>query len=216
MKKMAKIVYESGMVILVMITIITLWTEDTYNSTVNWIVWGVFFADFLVRFLTAAGKWNFIKQNPFLLVAVIPFDQFFQMARIVRVIYLFRLKTITKYYIVPYAEKLTFHSKTLILTILGLLFSLEVLLIRELENTVTSYLDGIYVVFGYLLFFGHHMFVITDPVSIWTLTAISIIGIALHGLAVQWAFSWVEQIFHRFRRKNHAEKQERQSKKVNG
>lgn len=96
MQKVAQIIYESIMILLVMLTIITIWTEDTYNSTLSWIVWAVFFADFTVRFVMAKAKWDFIKQNPFLLIAIIPFDQFFQVARVVRIIYLFRIKTITK------------------------------------------------------------------------------------------------------------------------
>lgn len=66
------------MILLVMLTIVTIWTNDTYNTTISWIVWGVFFLDFTVRFMTAEAKWTFIKQNPFLFIAIIPFDQFFR------------------------------------------------------------------------------------------------------------------------------------------
>lgn len=215
MKSVAKILYECGMIILVMITIITLWTEEAYNSTVNWIVWAVFFADFIVRFMTAPKKWQFIKDNPFLLIAVIPLDQFFQMARVVRLIYLFRLKTIAKYYLVPFAERLTFHSKTLILTILCLVFIVTAISIQHLEASVTTFLEGLYVVFGYLLFFGHRLFVITNPLSIWMLTTISIIGIALHGLAVQWAFGKADELIRRFRGKKPTTTEGQRSEKVN-
>src|SRR5690625_2977177 len=117
-----KVIYETIMILLVLATIITIWTENTYNSTINWIVWGVFFTDFMIRFIIAKKKWEFIKKNPFLLIAIIPFDQFFQIARIVRLIYFFRIKTIAKYYITPYVKRLTYQSVTLLFTmILGLL-----------------------------------------------------------------------------------------------
>ncbi|GAE91278.1 hypothetical protein JCM21714_223 [Gracilibacillus boraciitolerans JCM 21714] len=46
--------------------------------------------DYMIRIvLSPPRKWEFIKKNPFLLLAVIPFDQFFQVARIVRLLYLF-------------------------------------------------------------------------------------------------------------------------------
>ncbi|WP_234031493.1 hypothetical protein [Lentibacillus cibarius] len=113
MQKTMKTIYETMMIFLVMLTIVTIWTDDTYNATISWVVWVVFFIDFNVRFLTSQAKWAFIKQNPFLFIAIIPFDQFFQMARIVRIIYLFRIKTITKYYVVPFVEKLQFSPNHL-------------------------------------------------------------------------------------------------------
>ncbi|WP_164670082.1 transporter [Virgibacillus doumboii] len=199
MQKILKTVYEMIMILLVMVTIITLWTEDTYNSTINWIVWGAFFIDFVVRFFTAREKWVFIKENPFLLIAVIPFDQFFQVARIVRVIYLFRIKTITKYYITPYLEKLTFQSKTLILSVFVSLLVIASIVIWNLESSVSTYFDALFVIFGYLLFFGHQIFVIENEVSIWILTGISIMGIGIQGLALQWVFHRAEVFYKRFK-----------------
>src|SRR5699024_5758510 len=92
MNDLLKYLYEALMVVLVIITIVTLWTEHTFNSTVNTIVWFIFFVDFVVRFILAKSKWQYIRSNPFLIIAIIPFDQFFQIARIVRVVYLFRIK----------------------------------------------------------------------------------------------------------------------------
>src|SRR5699024_1559237 len=118
-----RIIYETIMILLVLVTIITIWTENTYNSTINWVVWAIFFADFIIRFSLVHEKWNFVKRNPFLIIAIIPFDQFFQLARIVRLIYFFRIKTIAKYYITPYVRKLTYQSITLIIVlVISLLF----------------------------------------------------------------------------------------------
>ncbi|MGP4108136.1 transporter [Virgibacillus sp. L01] len=215
MQKMAKIAYESIMILLVMLTIITLWTQNTYSSTINWIVWGVFFIDFFFRLLTAKKKWDFIKQNPFLLIAIIPFDQFFQVARVVRVIYLFRIKTIAKYYIAPYVEKLTFQSKSLIVSILLSLMVAASFVIWNLESSIVAYYDALYVIIGYLLFFGHRVFEIEGQVSIWILTGISIIGIAIQGLALQWAFNKVEVLFNNFKKKKQTVSQEHNSEEAN-
>ncbi len=152
MQKVAKTIYETIMILLVMLTIVTIWTNDTYNTTISWIVWGVFFLDFTVRFMTAEAKWTFIKQNPFLFIAIIPFDQFFQMARIVRIIYLFRIKTIAKYYVVPFVEKLTIRSKSLILLFVLALLLAEMVLIQTVEPSIESHLEASLAVFGYLLF----------------------------------------------------------------
>jgi len=209
MQKAAKIIYESIMILLVMLTIITIWTGDTYNSAISWIVWAVFFADFTIRFIISDSKWDFIKQNPFLLIAIIPFDQFFQMARIVRVIYLFRIKTITKYYVVPFVEKLTVQSKSLILSVVLLLLLAEGILVWTVENSVQTIFDAMFVVFGYLLFFGHRIFEITQPISVWTLTVVSVLGIAIQGLALQWVFNRIDAIYKRFKNQRRAGTDER-------
>ncbi|WP_017378531.1 hypothetical protein [Paenisporosarcina sp. TG-14] len=202
MQQLMKIVYEVIMILLVMLTLVTLWTEDTYNSTINWIVWGVFFIDFFIRLLTSKEKWNFVKKNPFLVIAIIPFDQFFQAARIVRILYFFRIKTITKYYISPYVKKLSFQSVSLIVSILLVILVAETWVIWFLENSVQTYYDALFVLSGYLFFFGHGVFVIKDPISIWTLTGISIIGIAIQGLALQWAFTKAETLYTAIKEKN--------------
>ena len=189
------------MVVLVMLTIITIWTEEAYNSTINWIVWIIFVIEYFTRLVVSKEKWSFIKQNPLLLIAIIPFDQFFQLARLARVIYLFRIKTITKYYIAPYIEKLTYQSRTLIASMLLLLVLAESVLIWWLEPTILTYFDALYVILGHLMFFGHQIFVIENQISIWTLTGTSILGIILQGLALQWAFTKGECLFLRMKRR---------------
>ncbi|HLS08118.1 transporter [Lentibacillus sp.] len=210
MQKMAKIIYESIMILLVMLTIITIWTDDTYNSAISWIVWAVFFADFTVRFILSDSKWVFLKQNPFLLIAIIPLDQFFQVARIVRIIYLFRIKTITKYYVVPFVEKLTVQSKSLILSIILLFLLGEGVLIWTVESSVGSFLDALFVVIGYLLFFGHRIFEIEQSISVWTLTVVSVLGIAIQGLALQWVFNRIDIIYQRIKNRRRDGSDDRQ------
>ncbi|OAT82032.1 transporter [Bacillus sp. MKU004] len=195
MQKVLKIIYEMFMLLLVMVTIINLWQEDNHNSLLNWMVWGIFFADFVVRLLKAEKKWEFVKDNPFLVIAILPFDQFFQMARIVRVIYLFRLKTITKYYISPYVEKLTYQSWTLLISILLGFLLAESFIIFFIEETVGSFYDGIVVVFGHLIYMGSTIVNLQSGVSMWLLTVTAIIGISLQGLALQWGMTKLEGIY---------------------
>lgn len=187
------------MIVLVILTIITIWTENTFNSAINWVVWGIFFADFVIRFMLAKKKWQFVKHNPFLIIAIIPFDQFFQLARVVRLIYFFRIKTIAKYYVTPYVRRLTYQSITLIVSlILSLLFTIATV-IWKLENSIDMYKDALFVVFGHLLFFGHRIFIVNHSVSIWLLTIISILGVVLQGLALQWVFSKLETVYNKMK-----------------
>ncbi|MGY0692672.1 transporter [Virgibacillus sp. FSP13] len=194
MQNIMKIAYEGIMILLVMLTIITLWTDSAYNSTINWIIWIVFFVDFFVRLVTSKKKWTFIKQNPFLVIAIIPFDQFFQIARIVRVIHLFRIKTITKYYVFPYIEKITYQSMIWIISIIAALLVAESVLIWQFESSIPTYADAWGVLLSHLMFVGHQLFVIENPVVIWALTGTSILGIVIQGLALQWVFTKIESI----------------------
>lgn len=200
MQKTVKLVYEGIMILLVMVTIVTIWTDNPYNSTINWLVWLVFVIDFFVRFLATKEKWNFIKQNPFLVIAIIPFDQFFQIARIVRLVHLFRLKAITKYYIVPHAKKLTAKTIMTIISLFLVLLVVESVVIWNLEHTVHTYIDAIYVIVGHLFFLGHQHFQISNPISIGALTITSITGIVIQGLALQWAFTKAESFVKRKKR----------------
>jgi len=195
--KIIKSIYEGLMVLLVMLTIMTIWSEQTYNSTINWIVWIIFVVDFIVRLYLTQEKWSFIKSNPFLLIAIIPFDQFFQLARLVRVIYLFRLKTITKYYISPYIEKLTYKSTIFLITILFAFLFIESYFVWIAERSIPSYLSAMYVTFGHLLVFGNQLFEIEKQWIVWSLTGTSIIGLIVQGVALQWAFTKIERYIPR-------------------
>src|SRR5690606_9634499 len=112
------------------------WTEHTFNSTLNTIVWLIFFIDFIVRFIIAKKKWEFIRSNPFLVIAIIPLDQFFQIARIVRIFYLFRIKTIAKFYILPYIAKLTYRALVLFSLIFFVLLTLISSVVFHLERSI--------------------------------------------------------------------------------
>ena len=166
----------------------------------------MFFTDFVIHLLVTKEKWNFIKNNPFIIIAIIPFDQFFQVARVVRLIYFFRIKTIAKYYITPYVRKLSFQSLTLILFALLLLLMGESFFIWKQENSVYTFSNALYVVFGQLLFFGRQIFVIENPSSIWLLTATSFLGIGIQGLALQWVFTKIDTFLKSVKGKKNSSK----------
>lgn len=198
MNRFFKYLYELIMIILVIATIVTLWTESTFNSTINTVVWFIFFVDFLSRLLLAKEKWQYIKSNPFLLIAIIPLDQFFQIARIVRIFYLFRIKTIAKYYILPYVQMLTYQALILFFGLFGLLLLLISAVVLRLEAAVTTFPEALFVVFGHLLFFGHRIFLIEQTLTIVLLTIVSISGVILQGLALQWVLTKLESIYRKY------------------
>lgn len=199
MDKILKLIYEIIMITLVLLTIFTLWMESAYNTTINWIVWGLFFIDFLIRLFLAKNKWHFIKSNPFLLIAIIPFDQFFQMARIVRLLYFYRIKTIAKYYITPYIQRLTNRSKLFFLYLFMMLLVGKSVIIWQLERSITTFYEAVTVVFGHLFFFGHRIFIIEHALSISILTVTSILGVVLQGIVLQWFLAKLESMYQRWK-----------------
>lgn len=55
-----------------------------------------FLVEYLIRLYQAPQKWVFIKKNIFDLIAIIPFDTFFKVARLMRVIRLIRIMKFSK------------------------------------------------------------------------------------------------------------------------
>ncbi|WLR50381.1 transporter [Bacillus tianshenii] len=201
MQSVMKRIYEVIMIVLVMLTILTLWTNQSYNTTINLIVWAAFFLDFLVRFIRSENKWEFLKQNPFLVIAIIPLDQFFQVARVVRIIYLFRIKTITKYYFQPLVDKLTYKSKTMLFLSIFVFLATEALIIWQIEESIGAYHTSLLFIIRQLMFFGHNSGVAPTTATLWLLTITSIIGVILHGLAIQWLFSKLEFLLSKLKGK---------------
>ncbi|WP_163582726.1 transporter [Gracilibacillus saliphilus] len=197
MQQKARMIYDMAMILLVMVTILTLWVEHTVNSTINLIVWIVFLIDYIIRIILADNKWQFIKKNPFLLLAVIPFDQFFQVARIVRLFYLFRIKTITKYYVTPYIKQLTYTKKMLLLLSLPALLLIETIMIWKMENKLEFWHDAFFVVFQHLFIFANSLESINHFPSILLLTITSIFGVIIQGLVLQWLFDKLEDIWYK-------------------
>lgn len=114
-----------------------------------------------------------------------------------RIFYLFRIKTIAKFYIIPYATMLTYQALLTFLLLFLLLLTAISGIVYTLEMAITTFFNALYVVFGHLLFFGHRIFLIEHIVSIALLTIVSITGVILQGLALQWVFTKAEMIYRR-------------------
>lgn len=192
--------YEFFMFILVVITIFSLLSNHPYFDIVNWIVWFIFFVDFVIRLFLAKEKWKFLRQNPLLIIAVIPFDQFFQVARISRVIYLFRIKTIIKFHIQPLLERISISSKVKITLLLFSFLMIEALIIYILEPMIMSFREAILCVISYLVFFGRNFFVVENLVTHIIIVFNSIIGVLIHGFAVQWGLSKMESFYKKYKK----------------
>lgn len=78
--------YEFLMFFFVVLSVGTIWYESDFNQIIIWGTWFVFLIDFIVRFYSADNKLDFIKKNPFDIIALIPLDALFRTARLARLI----------------------------------------------------------------------------------------------------------------------------------
>lgn len=96
------ILYEVVMLMLVTFSLITIFISDEPHPilhTINRVVWVIFLIDLIVRVLKSVSKWKYIKKNPADVVAIIPLEDVFLLARFARLIKLFRYKNLVKRYL---------------------------------------------------------------------------------------------------------------------
>lgn len=106
-KHMITITYEIVMLILISISVISIFVSDNPNPVfgyINTVIWVVFLVDITIRLIKAVSRWHYIKNNPFDIVSIIPLEDFFLLARFARVIKLFRYKNLIKRYLVKLNE----------------------------------------------------------------------------------------------------------------
>ncbi|MDQ0300734.1 voltage-gated potassium channel [Salibacterium salarium] len=197
------ITYETFMVLLAALSIGTLWYDTGMDNYLIWGTWGVFFVDFVIRFYKSEDKWGFIKANPFLVIAIIPLDAIFQFARFARILHLLRLKTITKYYTMPFIRFLKQQNLIVVVTMtFGLLF-ITIIPLNHLEPELKGYWDAFSSSLLSLIFFGRSNFEPVTGVGQFLLVILSILGVVLYGLIIstlfdvlyqsQWIQTWIKK-----------------------
>lgn len=103
LKRKVLITYELIMLILICISLITVFVSQEHSSIFNYInkiVWVIFLVDVTLRVLKSVSRWQYLKKNPFDIISIIPLEDFFLLARFARVIKLFRYKNLLKRYLI--------------------------------------------------------------------------------------------------------------------
>ncbi|VEF46609.1 potassium channel 1 [Bacillus freudenreichii] len=182
----SKFIYEICMILFAVASVATIWVQSGVGVFITWTVWLVFFLDFSTRFFRAQDKWAFLKKNPFLLIAIIPLDSIFQLARITQIIQLFRLKTMTKYFASPLVKKIKTRRLILLVPFNLLLVFLFTIPLFHLEPAIRSYKDAFKECLFALLFFGKSALqpgTVTGNAIIVTLT---ILGVIMHAVIISY------------------------------
>ncbi len=138
------LLYESIMFILVLISLVFAFSESTNFLLLDGIIWFIFVIDYTVRLIHSDNKWVYIKNHPFELIAIIPFDSIFRAARIVRLIRVFRLIGIGSHYMKPVYKLLKTNGLDKVLIIATILLFLIPIPIVLIEPSIETFADALW------------------------------------------------------------------------
>ncbi|MCD8501869.1 MAG: potassium channel family protein, partial [Bacillaceae bacterium] len=144
LKQKLKIIYEIIMFSLAILSVTFIWIDDTSLIYVDNIVWSIFLIDVLARLFISKDKLGYVKSNPFDIIAVIPFDSIFRLARFARLLRVLRVvlrsqRSIKKVYAIIHTNGL---QKVLKVTV-GLIF-LSAIPIAYIEPSMDNYADAVW------------------------------------------------------------------------
>lgn len=176
--------YEIGMVLLAFCSVATIWYKSSYNDYVIWGTWMIFLIDFVYKLIISSNKLQYIKSNPFLLIALIPLDAVFQLARTARLLHLMRLKVITKYYTAPLINKLKKQRFSFVVPVSLFFVFFSIIPLYYTEPHISSYWDAFVGGVASLVFFGYSE---VEPVSLLgkgSIIFLTVFGVILHGVLI--------------------------------
>ncbi|WP_158734919.1 hypothetical protein [Alteribacillus sp. YIM 98480] len=187
------ITYEVIMVLLAAASVGTLWYDTGVDGYLIWGTWGVFFLDFLYRLVMSENKWKFVKANPFIVIAVIPLDAVFQVARAARILHLLRLKTITKYYTMPFVRFLKQQNLAVIVSLSFVFLFIVIIPLYYLEPEIDGYIEAFWSGLLSFVLFGRSNFDPTTMTGHIILVLLSILGVVFYGLMISTIFDTIYQ-----------------------
>ncbi|MGM8211244.1 potassium channel family protein [Virgibacillus sp. W0430] len=138
------LVYESILVILAFISVILLFYSEDRFIFLDKIVWLLFFIDVVVRLVLAKNKWNYIKKNPFDIIAALPLDAIFQTARIARLFRILRLLAISRSILPHFFQILKTNNLDRVLIVATLLVVSGGTIVTYTEPDIHSFSDGLW------------------------------------------------------------------------
>ncbi|MFC5712422.1 potassium channel family protein [Thalassorhabdus alkalitolerans] len=138
------ILYEIFMVALAILSVSMIWIDNVYVPQIDLMVWLIFTIDVSVRFFKAGSKWEYVKKNPFDILAIVPFDSLFQMARIARLIRALRAVAIINYYARGLTAVLMTNNLHKVLTVTIMLIMFTAIPMPYIEPSIESYGDAVW------------------------------------------------------------------------
>ncbi len=142
--KLRHLLYESFLFLLVIISVVISLVSNERFTLVHWVIWGIFFVDYFIRFFAAERKWPFVKSHPLELIAIIPLDAIYQVARFFMFFRMLKLWGILPRFLKPvYAVLKTNGLEKLLIFALVLIFLVPIPMIL-IEPQIINYTDAIW------------------------------------------------------------------------
>lgn len=138
------LLYEIVMFILALVSVSFIWIENPSYQFIDIGVWLVFVTDVSIRFFKAESKWNYVKQNPFDIIAIIPFDSIFRLARLARLFRLIKAIAIAAHFARPFFGILKTNGLHKVISFTIILIFLSSIPIHFFESSMTTYEDALW------------------------------------------------------------------------
>ncbi|SEA52762.1 voltage-gated potassium channel [Thalassobacillus cyri] len=143
-KKKVSLFYELTLFTLALISVIFLWSRDPIILLLDQIVWVIFFLDVLIRLIFTKKRWKYIKEHPFDIIAAIPLDNIFQVARVARLFRLLRAVAVSKKFFPTFFNILRTNGLDRLLGATLVLLFISTILIKQFEPSIHTYADGLW------------------------------------------------------------------------
>ncbi|MET3682569.1 voltage-gated potassium channel [Alkalibacillus flavidus] len=144
MSSKIKTAYEVTLFSLALTAVLLMWSDNQTSIIINRIVWIVFVIDFSIRLYSTNDKWRYIKKNPFDLIAIIPFDAIFQLARVARLIRFVRVLLLAKHYFKPFWAIMRTNNLDKVIAFSIILVLLTSIPIMYIEPSIDTYQDALW------------------------------------------------------------------------
>ncbi|EAC6986174.1 two pore domain potassium channel family protein [Listeria monocytogenes] len=181
-KTKRKMIYETFMLILILLSLALLPYRNNFTFILNWIIWVIFTLDYLVRLYRADNKWHYVKTHPFQLIAIIPFYGGFRVARIVSFVHLLSITAMGRRYIVPIYSFFRSNGLNRFLMIFVLLVIIIPVPMVFIEPEINNYPDALWWAIVTATTVGYGDIVPVTPIGRILASIMMLFGIAFIGM----------------------------------
>lgn len=175
-------IYESFMLVLIILSLALLPYHNSFTFILNWIIWVIFTLDYVVRFYRADNKWHYVKTHPFQLIAIIPFYGGFRAARIASFVHLLSITAMGKRYIVPIYNFFRSNGLNRFLMIFILLVIIIPVPMVFIEPEINNYPDALWWAIVTATTVGYGDIVPVTPIGRILAAIMMLFGIAFIGM----------------------------------
>ncbi|MCT2537277.1 potassium channel family protein [Aquibacillus koreensis] len=164
------------------LVIFSLVVDIEHQQVLDWFIWMLFVIDYVVRFSMAEKKWQFVKSNPLDLIAIIPLDQIFKAARLVRLVRVIRLLAIFRRRVSILDQLFQNYNIDRFFTLVIVMMFIVAIPMRSIEPSFESYGDTFWWVIVTTTTVGYGDFYPETAIGRIIATFLMIVGIGVLGV----------------------------------